>query len=60
MSFNKKYVRELPDLIEELEKYPDNLNYYMNADFLIGPPESLDYIYAMWNKLNPESAYNED
>jgi len=48
MSFNKKYVRSLDELKEELEKYPDHLRYYVNADALIGPSESIDYIEKMW------------
>ena len=58
MSFNKKYVSDLDKLKEELEKYPDNLNYYMNADSLIGPTESLDYIYMLWNRRENENLKN--
>lgn len=35
-------------LKEELEKYPEHLRYYVNADALIGPPESINYIEKMW------------
>jgi len=48
MSFNKKYVRSLDELKEELKNYPDHLRYYVNADALIGPPESINYIEKMW------------
>lgn len=48
MSFNKKYVQSLDKLKEELEKYPEHLRYYVNADALIGPPESINYIEKMW------------
>jgi|LakMenE01Jun11ns_1017448.scaffolds.fasta_scaffold6915806_1 hypothetical protein len=48
MSFNKKFVSPLAELIIELEKYPDHLRHYINADALIGPPESIKYIEKMW------------
>jgi len=48
MSFNKKYVRSLDELKEELEKYPENLRYYFNADALIGPPESIAHLDKLW------------
>jgi hypothetical protein len=48
MGFNKKYLRSLESVKEELEKTPDNINYYMRADAFIGPKESVDYIYEFW------------
>jgi hypothetical protein len=48
MSFNKKFVSPLAELIIELEKYPDHLRHYINADALIGPPESIKYIEKKW------------
>jgi hypothetical protein len=50
MGFNKKYVRPLSDVKEELEKYPENLRYYLKADCLIGSKESIDYIYDLAEK----------
>jgi hypothetical protein len=47
MSFNKKFVSPLDELKIELEKYPDHLRHYINADALIGPHESIQYIYAL-------------
>jgi|LakMenEpi03Aug12_release.lakeMendotaPanAssembly.Ray.scaffolds.fasta_scaffold3023437_1 hypothetical protein len=48
MGFNKKYLRSLESVKEELEKTPDSINYYMRADAFIGPKESVDYIYEFW------------
>ena len=50
MGFNKKYVRPLSDVKEELTKYPENIRYYLNADCLIGSKESIDYIHALAEK----------
>lgn len=50
MGFNKKYVKPLSVVKEELEKYPENLRYYLKADCLIGSKESIDYIYDLAEK----------
>lgn len=48
MGFNKKYVRKLEELKEELKNNPDSIIYYMNADALIGSKESIDYLDEFW------------
>lgn len=47
MSFNKKRVPPLNELIEELAKYPEHLKFYQKADALIGPPDSVDYLMSL-------------
>ena len=58
MSFNKRYIPELPDLIKMREKHSsdeefilfiDNLN--RKADALLGSPESFEYLREMREKI---------
>jgi hypothetical protein len=50
MGFNKKYVRPLETLKEELKNNPDSINYYMKADAFIGSKESIDYLDEFWEE----------
>jgi len=50
MGFNKKYVPELKKLKAQLDEYPENLKYYLNADALIGSAESMKYLDKLWEK----------
>jgi hypothetical protein len=50
MGFNKKYVRPLDELKKELEENPERLKYYIKADALIGPSESIQYIEDLIKK----------
>jgi len=50
MGFNKKYVRDLESLKNELQNSPDNINYYMKADAFIGSSEAINYIYEFWEE----------
>lgn len=61
MGFNKKYVKPLSEVKEELEIYPENIRYYLNAECLIGPKESIDYIYDLAEKQDilKNSAFNQ-
>ena len=47
MGFNKKRVPPLNELIALLENDPQSLNRYMNADSIVGPTESVDYVLAL-------------
>ena len=47
MSINIKHVPPLDVLIMELRAYPEHLKYYQNADALIGPPDSVDYLQSL-------------
>lgn len=51
MSFNKRYLPDLPKLIEMREKHSSDKefidfieDYYKKADALLGPNESFEYI----------------
>jgi len=54
MGFNKKYVPELEKLKAQLAEYPENLKYYLNADALIGPVNSMRYLDEMAEKQRKE------
>ena len=60
MGFNKKYVKPLSVVKEELEKYPENLRYYLKADCLIGSKESIDYIYDGDNLFYAKESTKEE
>jgi len=50
MGFNKKYIKDLKCVKKELEKNPENIVHYINAEALIGPPEAHAYINEFWTK----------
>jgi len=47
MSFNIKHVPPINELIQELQKYPENIKHYQKADALIGSPDAVDYILSL-------------
>jgi hypothetical protein len=51
MSFNKKYLPDLPELIKVRETYSSDEEfldiYFRKADAILGPQESFDYIHEM-------------
>lgn len=51
MSYNIKHVPPLDVLIAELSTYPAHLEYYLKAEVLIGPPNAVDYIYELADKM---------
>ena len=55
MGFNKKYVPELEELKRRLAEYPESLRYYLNADALIGPVDSMRYLDEMAEKQRKEA-----
>ena len=53
MSFNKKHVPQLEELrIRHLENGDNYLLPFEKADCLIGPTESIDYIYKNLKRIN--------
>jgi hypothetical protein len=61
MGFNKKYLPPLMELKNRLAESPESIKYYWNADALIGPAESIDYIEHLWvehqkNKLENQGS----
>lgn len=53
MSFNKKHVPRLEELqIRHEEKGDEYIQSFEKADCLIGPTESINYIYLNLNRIN--------
>jgi hypothetical protein len=53
MSFNKKHVPQLEELrVRHLDNGDNYLLPFEKADFLIGPTESIDYIYKHLKRIN--------
>ena len=52
MSYNIKHVPPLEVLIAELATCPANLQYYLKAEVLIGPPNAVEYIYSLAEELD--------
>jgi hypothetical protein len=53
MSFNKKHVPQLEELkVRHLERGDSYLQVFEKADCLIGPTESINYIYLHLNRIN--------
>ena len=55
MSFNKKYLPELPELIKVRETYPSDEEfldrYFRKVDAILGSQESFEYIQKMRKKV---------
>ena len=55
MSFNKKYLPELPELIKVRETYSSDEEfldrYFRKVDAILGSQESFDYIQEMRKKV---------
>ena len=55
MSFNKKYLPELPELIKVREKYSSDEEfldlYFRKVDAILGSQESFEYIQKMRKKV---------
>jgi hypothetical protein len=58
MSFNKKYLPDLPDLIKIREKYSSDQefldSYFRKVDSVMGPSDSFEYINKMKERLENE------
>jgi len=54
MGFNKRYVPELEMLKAQLAQYPETLKYYLNADALLGPVNSMKYLDEMVERQRKE------
>lgn len=53
MSFNKKHVPQLEELqIRHEERGDEYIQSFEKADCLIGPTESINYIYLNLNRIN--------
>ena len=59
MGFNKKYLPPLQELKQRLADNPEAVKYYWNADALIGPSESVDYIQHLWEEHQKEILGNQ-
>ena len=55
MSFNKKYLPDLPELIKVRETYSSDEEfldiYFRKADAILGPQESFVYIHEMRKRV---------
>ncbi len=55
MSFNKKYLPELPELIKVREKYSSDEEfldlYFRKVDAILGSQESFEYIQEMRKRV---------
>jgi hypothetical protein len=57
MSFNKKHVPALEEIKKyHAEKGDEFILSFEKADCLIGPTESIDYVYSNLNRINGRSA----
>ena len=58
MSFNKKYLPELPELIKVRETYPSDEEfldrYFRKVDAILGSQESFEYIQKMRKKVEED------
>lgn len=59
MGFNKKHLPALSELKKRLDENPESVKYYWNADALIGPSESVDYIQHLWEEHQKKTAGNQ-
>ena len=60
MSFNKKYLPELPELIKIRENYSSDAefleNYLRKVDALVGPQESFEYLEKIKERVENEKS----
>lgn len=58
MSFNKKYLPDLPDLVKIRENYSTDEEfldlYFRKVDAVVGPSDSFDYIKKMRERIENE------
>ena len=66
MSFNKRYLPEMKDLVKMRERYSSDKEfldfiegYLRNADAVMGSPESFDYIKEMKERTEGEQKLGE-
>lgn len=57
MGFNKKRLPPLEDLKKELADSPERIKSYMNADALIGPVDSANYLNECIKQYLNESSF---
>jgi hypothetical protein len=55
MGFNKKILPSLEEFKKRVEENPDYLFYIKKADAIIGPPDTVDYLYELLEKENAEN-----
>ena len=60
MGFHTKRLPPLSELKDRLLKDPDSLKYYIKADSLIGPSESVDYIISLSECYKEPFSENKD
>ena len=63
MSFNKRYLPDLPDLIKIREKYSSDRefldSYFRKVDAVLGSKDSFDYINKMRERVENEKRVGE-
>lgn len=60
MSFNKVYVPSLQELKEQIKNDPQIVNYYLRADMLMGPSDSITYLHQVSGTKNINEVISND
>ena len=47
MGYNKKILPPLETFKKNLQDDPESINYYLKADALFGPSDSMEYFYSL-------------